>query len=183
VVLEGATHRQAFDLLPDGRRSQDAMSHVEAMGHTQKQMGDWLLAQGYENEAAKCFRRQAKRDDGKGYMYRNSIVPKDYIGAFVSNYPCGLTHPYEDRYITYREAMTIMGLPSNFELLDPKRTFNHVCQNVPVGTATDMCDEIKAVLGGDRQMLDSTYTFQWNQRRESASVEDVQRGSLEALFA
>jgi hypothetical protein len=95
-------------------------------------------------------------------MRRGTVVPKDYIGAFVGHYPVCLTHPVEDRYITWREAMTIMGLPDNFELLDPENTTNHICQNVPVQTATDMATEVLGYLNDEREMLDSTYTFQYN---------------------
>jgi hypothetical protein len=74
-----------------------------------------------------------------------------------------LTHPDEDRFITYREAMTIMGLPDNFELVDanPKNA-NHICQNVPVQTATDMAGEVLAVLRGERQMVNTDYILQHN---------------------
>lgn len=180
VVMGGAKHRDFFNARREGK-TVDIMSFVEEAGHTQKMMGEWMAREGYERESEKCFRRQAKRDDGKGYMYRTVVVPKDYIGAFVSSIPNSTTHPHEDRYINYREAMTIMGLPSDFELLDPRRNLNHICQNVPVATARDMATEIAAVLGGERQRTNSRYTFQWNHRSEHKFVRD-ESASLESFM-
>jgi hypothetical protein len=58
--------------------------------------------------------------------------------------------------------MSIMGLPEDFTLLNPSRFLNHMCQNVPVGTATDMANEIKAVLNGERDMLNANMIYQYN---------------------
>jgi site-specific DNA-cytosine methylase len=66
-----------------------------------------------------------------------------------------LAHNTEDRYITYREAMTIMGLPSDFELIDPKKNMNHMCQNVPVRTAFDMATMVK-------RTIEDRSSFMWN---------------------
>ena len=101
-------------------------------------------------------------------MGRGVIVPKDRIGAFVGHYPVMLTHPVEDRFITYREAMSIMGLPENFELVDAgKKNANHICQNVPVQTATDMATEVREALLGNREMVDTDYVIQYNSKRAS----------------
>ena len=98
-------------------------------------------------------------------MRRGTIVPKDHIGAFVGHYPKMLTHPYEDRYITYREAMSIMGMPEDYELLKPSQSYNHICQNVPIKTAMDMATEVKAVLEGKREMVDARLVYQYNHDR------------------
>ena len=99
-------------------------------------------------------------------MRRGVVVPKDYIGAFVGHYPTMLTHPVEDRFITFREGLAIMGHPDNFELLDPHSSSNHICQNVPVQTAEDMATEIKAALEGEREWVDIPLVFQYNHRQE-----------------
>lgn len=78
----------------------------------------WMTERGYEREAKAALRRDGKLADGKGLMYKRTIVPNGKIGAFVNPYPVILTHPVEDRYISFREAMTIMGLPQDFELLE-----------------------------------------------------------------
>jgi hypothetical protein len=92
-----------------------------------------------------------------------------------------LTHPYEDRYITIREAMTIMGLPQDFELLDPKNSINHICQNVHTETAKDMATEIKNVFEGNRPWSDTDFLFQTN-IDETTEQWNVTDNNLEMFF-
>ena len=125
---------------------------------------------------------QDKLDAGGNIMRRASYIPKDYIGAFVGHLPVSMTHHTEDRYLTYRECMTIMGLPQDFELLNPARNLNHVCQNVPVGTATDMALEIKAVLEGRRNMLNSSLIYQFNPQKTYEIREPESLSSLESFL-
>lgn len=143
-------------------RGNDVESIIEKSGHDYSVVGKWMDKEGYEREVPKCERKFEKLAAGGNIMRRGTIIPKDYIGAFVGHYPSVLTHPYEDRYITYREAMTIMGLPSDFELLDPKKSVNHICQNVPFQTARDMSVEIKAVFNNERPWADTDFLFQSN---------------------
>jgi hypothetical protein len=78
--------------------------------------------------------------------------------------------------------MTIMGLPQDFELLSPAKNLNHVCQNVPVHTATDMAFEIKSVLEGRRDMLNGTLMYQFNPQK-TYEIRDVETlGSLESFL-
>jgi hypothetical protein len=119
---------------------------------------------------------------GGNIMRRGTIVPRDYIGAFVGHYPMMLTHPVEDRYITYREAMTIMGLPQDFELLDPKKSTNHICQNVPVSTAHDMATEVREYLEGKRELVDARLAFQYNFSRTNEFSMDQQGSTLDSFF-
>lgn len=143
-------------------RSNDMFSFIEQQGYDYNQVGEWLGKHGYDREVEKCKYKYAKLAAGGNVMRRGTIVPKDFIGAFVGHYPSMLTHPDLDRYINYREALSIMGMPTDFELLDPKKSANHICQNVPVNTAKDMAHEVNEVLLGNRPFLDSTYTYQQN---------------------
>ena len=159
----GLTHKEfAKQVEPEKARQNDTFSYIEKMGVGYAELSTWMSEKGYELEAASCLRKKVKLESGGNIMRRGVIVPKDYIGAFVGHYPLMLTHPVEDRFITYREAMSIMGLPDNFELIDPKKNSNHICQNVPVQTARDMATEVREYLLGNRQMNDSTFTFQFN---------------------
>jgi site-specific DNA-cytosine methylase len=146
-------------------RSNDVFSFIEQQGYDYKQVGKWLEENGYENEAEKCKYKYDKLASGGNIMRRGTIVPKDFIGAFVGHYPSMLTHPDQDRYITYREALSIMGMPEDFELLNPKKSANHICQNVPVKTARDMAREVNEVLLGNRPYVKSNYTYQQNVNR------------------
>lgn len=165
----GITHREFFDLVePQKVRNSDVFSYIERMGYDYLQVGEWMSKNGYEKEVEKCKYRYDKLKQGKNIMRRGTIVPKDYIGAFVGHYPTMLTHPHEDRYITYREAMTIMGLPNDFELVNasPKNA-NHICQNVPVQTAFDMANEVKKYLNNELELIDADYVLQYNQSQKN----------------
>lgn len=160
----GITHREFAKLFePLKARSNDVFSYIEMKGYNYEILSKWMLEKGYEKEKEKCEYKFKKISLGKNIMRRGTIIPRDYIGAFVGHYPMMLTHPDEDRYINYREAMTIMGLPQNFQLLNasPKNA-NHICQNVPVQTATDMATEVLEYLNGNREVINSTFTLQNN---------------------
>ena len=102
---------------------------------------------------------------GGNIMRKNIEIPSDKIGAFVGHLPTMLTHPDEDRFLTVREALYIMRMPSDFELLDPKRTLNHICQNVPVTTAEFVCKQISKYLSGSIDLVDTDFLIQDNRKK------------------
>ena len=165
----GITHQDFYKMIT---KTDNAMDWLERKGITYQQVGQWMKKQGLDRQAERCERIHEKLGKGLNIMRRLTTVPKNFIGAFVGHYPGMLTHYNQDRYITYREAMTIMGLPYDFELLNPNRFLNHVCQNVPVGTATDMANEIKAALNGERDWISGDLLYQYNasQRYELADT-------------
>lgn len=176
VVHGGITHRQHFDILDTtniATRYLDAKSLIELSGHDYRKVGQWMKKEGYDKEEEKCERMYKKLNDGGNIMRRGTIVPKDYIGAFVGHYPTMLTHPHEDRYITYREAMAIMGLPSDYELLNPKKSYNHICQNVPYLSAFDMGTQIKKYLNGELDKINSNITYQYNNSKTHTTEENL----------
>jgi site-specific DNA-cytosine methylase len=179
----GKSHTQhSHDVDPTSARGVDAFSYIERAGKTYNEVADWMEKNGFENEVEKCHYKHEKLAKGGSIMRRGVIVPKDRIGAFVGHYPTMLTHPDEDRFITYREAMSIMGLPEDFELVDAStKVANHICQNVPVQTATDMATEVLATLRGERIMVDTDYILQYNTTNKIEYDEQV--NTLEAFFA
>lgn len=179
VMHEGISHKEFQQKLT---KSADVMHYMEENGHNYRMAKSFFEKEGYAKLAAKMDLIQNKLDAGGNIMRRASYIPKDYIGAFVGHLPVSMTHPYEDRYLTYRECMTIMGLPQDFELLNPARNLNHVCQNVPVGTATDMATEIKAVLEGKRDMLNASLLYQFNPQKAYEIRDTEPPPSLESFF-
>ena len=177
----GITHAEfASKVKPDSARNLDVLAYIETQTNY-LEVAKWMKANGLDREVEKCERRHAKLASGKSIMRRNTIVPRDYIGAFVGHYPVMLTHPVEDRYINYREAMTIMGLPENFELVGASPgNANMICQNVPVQTATDMATEVVEYLRGNRKTIDSKYVIQYNHTQTHIAESD--RASLEAFL-
>ena len=178
----GRTHKEHSELV-DNQFTKSGLcvfTYIERNGYNFKQVSEWMAKHGYDNEAEKSMRKYEKLKSGGNIMKRGVTIPKDYIGAFVGHYPKMLTHPDEDRFITYREAMTIMGLPQDFELLNPKQSSNHICQNVPVQTAKDMAGEVKKYIEGNAKMVDTDYIMQYNHRQEAQYTE---RGAtLEAFL-
>ena len=179
----GRTHKEHHEAIPlTSARGVCAFSYIESMGHDYKRVGQWMAKNGFEKEVEKCDYKYEKLASGKSIMRRGVIVPKDRIGAFVGHYPVMLTHPDEDRFITYREAMSIMGLPEDFELVDASpRNANHICQNVPVQTAQDMATEVLATLRGERNWIDTDYILQYNTTQKLEYEE--QTNTLEEFFA
>jgi hypothetical protein len=113
-------------------------------------------------------------------MTKNIYFPRKYTGAFVGHLPKNMTHHKENRFLTYRECMAMMGLPSDFEIINPKRNLNHVCQNVPVSTAIDMAREVKAYLEGKRTMVSADFAVQSNLNKKIQYESNV---TLEQFFS
>jgi len=178
----GKTHTEhSRDVDPTSARGVDSFSYIERAGKTYNEVADWMAANGFEKEVDKCHYKHEKLAKGGSIMRRGVIVPKDRIGAFVGHYPTMLTHPDEDRFINYREAMSIMGLPEDFELVDAgPKVANHICQNVPVQTATDMATEVLATLKGLRKMVDTDYILQYNGTQKLEYQENIT--TLEAFL-
>jgi site-specific DNA-cytosine methylase len=165
-VKGGMSHKDFAQSLVDSDYDRPSFNVESEMILTMKvpyeNVAKWMSDHGYEREADKCMRRDAKLKSGKGVMWRGTVVPVHHIGAFVVHMPFVVTHPVEDRYINYREAMTIMGLPQDYELLDPERSINHICQNVPFKTAGDMATEVQAAIRGERQLEQASFLIQDN---------------------
>lgn len=74
-----------------------------------------------------------------------------------------------------------MGMPSDYELLEPKKSFNHICQNVPVPTARDMATEVKKYLEGKLDYADSKLVLQ-NNLTETHEIWDAGMASIDSFF-
>ena len=175
----GITHKDFYDRI---EKTDNPMDWLERKGKKYDEVGRWMRSQGLDRAAERCDRIFTKLQGEGNIMRRLTTVPKGHIGAFVGHYPNLLTHPIEDRYLTYREAMSIMGLPEDFELLNPARNLNHVCQNVPVGTATDMASEIKASLEGKRDMINASLVYQYNAQKTYEIRDSEPLSSLESFL-
>jgi site-specific DNA-cytosine methylase len=135
---------------------------------------------GYENHARKCRRMGDKLKAGGNIMRKTTEIGKDFIGAFVGHFPIELTHPDQDRYINVREALSIMKMPKDFQLVGGRRNINMICQNVPVTTATDMAENVKKFLGNELQTVESEFAVQDNKTRKFWS--EPAPSTLEAFF-
>ena len=161
VIEGGITHSEFQDKI---EKTTNPMDEIEK--HTNyKVVAQWMRDNGYDNEAAKCDRKYHKLKAGGNIMRKTTEIPKDYIGAFVGHFPTNLCHPDEDRYLTVREAMSIMKLPDDFNLLNPKANLNHICQNVPVTTAEYPARMIKKWLEGNLDSIETNFLVEDNKKR------------------
>lgn len=158
----GITHQQFAEKI---ERTTNPLDYIEANGIKYRDVADWMTANGFENEAAKCHRMHKKLESGGNIMRKNTEIPKDYIGAFVGHMPTSIAHPDEDRYITIREAMAIMKLPSDFTLVGGVKNLNHICQNVPVTTAMDMAHMVKDYMANKLDTIMTRYLVQDNKTK------------------
>ena len=66
-------------------------------------------------------------------------------------------HTEEDRFFNVRELLHLMGMPEDFQVENPAKNWNHICQNVPVNTAADWAREVVKFCRGELEM--STFHF------------------------
>jgi len=163
VVYPGKTHTEICAMLP---KSTGAQLIIEGQGHKYEDIARWMRTNGYEKQALRCEAIDAKLQAGGNVMRKLLEFPRDYIGAFVAHLPTQLIHPLECRFLTIRECLEIMKMPSNFQLQGGVKNLNMICQNVPVTTATDMAREVLAVLKGDRDLISTDFLIQDNRKQE-----------------
>ena len=161
--MEGGITHQEFAAKIE--KTTNPLDYIEAAGITYDKVAEWMRTNGYEREASKCDRMYHKLESGGNIMRKNTEIPKDYIGAFVGHMPTSIAHPDEDRYLTIREAMAIMKLPEDFQLQGGLKNLNHICQNVPVTTATDMANAVKDYLEGKLDTVQSEFLVQDNKTK------------------
>lgn len=122
---------------------------------------DWFEKEGLTrpfNEASRVLKRVQEKGgfwDGSFPIYRGdgtyaTLIQRTLLGV----------HPRDDRVITTRECMHLMGLPHDFELVNGQ--MNNICQNVPVCTAADMTREVVAFINGEREISNASYLLQSN---------------------
>ena len=87
-----------------------------------------------------------KLADNKGWWDGTPLIFHDATNAIIAK-NAAIVRPGTERGITIREAMHLMGLPHDFELMGG--SFNHICQNVPVTTAADWTTEVVKFIKGE----------------------------------
>ncbi len=108
-----------------------------------------------------------KRDAGKNYWDSTPYTPHrgELCNAVVGKHIHLCINPNEERSLSIREMMHLMGLPHDFEMINPKRNWNHICQNVPKSTAQYIGNEIKQSLEGNRESSGVKFLKQDNTRK------------------
>ena len=163
------TNRSTVDIIFDENLYDDYISFLESKND--------------EVELKKMRHIKGKLDNGKGFW--NSFP---HLASITEHDVCSVTgrsmdrliHPFENRTFTYREYMHLMGMPHDFQLMDPKKDLNKIAQNVPACTARDMSLEVEKFIKGKLKPSDTDYLKQNN---ISQKMEDVNvRSRASVLF-
>lgn len=173
----GISHMEFFNLI---EKTTNPLHYIEDKGVDYEDVAKWMDDNGHENHARKCRRMGEKLKAGGNIMRKTTEVGKDYIGAFVGHFPMELTHPDQDRYLNIREALSIMKMPKDFQLVGGRKNINMICQNVPVTTAQDMAENVKRFLSGDACLVESDFVIQDNKSETFWS--EKQPATLEAFM-
>jgi hypothetical protein len=121
--------------------------------------------------AKRARRMKLKLDENKGYWSHGVTLFKGLVPSLIGAMPHSAINPITGKFMTIRDCLRIMGMPDDFNLVgdSPLTKVNHICQNVPVGTAADMMTGIIAYLNGECEFSSSSYIKQSNKKREYKS--------------
>jgi len=142
---------------------------------------DWFKKT--DNEKGQKYAAHAlkKFEIGKGIWDGSTHVFDDVMNAVIGRNMVDTIHPTQNRSLTVREALHMMGFPMDFELLRGKPSINHIAQNVPVCTARDICTEIGKYISGS--LLDSGSSFvKQNNFKETVEHVEYERNELTSFF-
>ena len=104
--------------------------------------------------------RKEKVDAGLGFFAPQPIVYSDSTNAIISKCMNWILHPVEQRFLNTREIMSMMGMPTDYNLVN--HNLQQVTQNVPVKTASDMTKQVIKYIKGELKISDSSFIKQDN---------------------
>ena len=162
VIRPESTHQSLQDELT---KPWEIISYIQKHS-TLNGLAHWLGKQGEQELSERYYQKSSKVLNGKHIFKRGGYLGKNYIHAISQRMPSLMIHPNEERYITFRETMTMMGLPQDFELHQPYKNIHHIGQNVPVDTAVDMANQIKKYVDKQLTMMYNTIMFQDNTKND-----------------
>ena len=162
--------------LNDIRVSQSVVSRsIDLNKNDLSKLSQWMLDNGYEKEANRVSHIAKKFAQGKSAWTHSANIGRATIPAFVGAIVDAFIHPYECRYLTFREALAIMAMPEDFCLFDKNINTckNHIAQNVCVSTSYEMVQEIISMMHGNRDMLeigDNQYVIQDHRKGDTITI-------------
>lgn len=125
-----------------------------------------------------CLHCKEKRSKGLGYWDSSTYMPNDglYVNAMISKNIHRSLHPTQERGYNIREILHLMGHPHDFEMIDAKRNWVHISQNVPVKTATFIGSQIREYLNGKLPIASTSFVMQDNikQRLDTPSMPEAE---------
>lgn len=154
-------------------KSQNILELAISMANNDHEiLANWMSVHNYEKEVKRCLYRKMKVEDGKGYYTHGLTVARGQTPAFIGVLPHCLAHPTENRFLTLREALTIMDMPQDFNIVgdNPVKYANHICQNVCAFVARDMMHNIIFWLTGEnKNSINETFAIQRHRQNDIIS--------------
>ena len=100
---------------------------------------------------------------GKNFRvsHRLLLVDVDYVYAVIGEMMERNVHPTENRRMNIREYLTLMNMPFNFQIDNP-RNYNMLTQNTPVKTSEDITKEAIAIINNKREWHTDRFLMQDN---------------------
>ena len=125
---------------------------------------DYLSKNSTEKQYNIVKHYKTKREQGKSFWDNTTILANrgEFTNAIVGKSLTSMVHPTEERGYNVRELLWLMGMPHDFELINFKKNWNHICQNVPVKTATFIANNLKDYLNGNLTVTESEFMKQSN---------------------
>jgi len=129
-----------------------------------KELGETSDKDKYLKAARICRHCKKKREQGLGYWDSTTYLANDglYVNAVISKNIHRSLHPAEERGYNIRELLHLMGHPHDFEMIEAKKNWNHISQNVPVKTATFIGSQIREYLEGKLPISSTSFVMQDN---------------------
>lgn len=84
----------------------------------------------------------SKKKEGKNYYSEDACLFNKYFPSVQFRSIPNMLHYSGERFCTIREYLSLMGLPENFELYGNESSLPKIGQNVPVGTAKFIVQQI-----------------------------------------
>lgn len=144
-----------------------------------KELGETSDKDKYLRAARICRHCKKKREQGLGYWDSTTYLANDgqYVNAVISKNIHRSLHPTEERGYNIRELLHLMGHPHDFEMIEAKKNWNHISQNVPVKTATFIGTQIKEYLNGKLPISSTPFVMQDNikQRLDTPSMPEAEQ--------
>lgn len=124
-----------------------------------------------------------KLNAGESYWDSSMLLFNNYVNGVIGKSMNKLLHPIEDRFLSIRELLYLMGMPEDFVLNDSKRNYNHIAQNVPVTTARDWVLECKKFINGELSFSNVDFIKQNNEKQKiDTNNIGLQNNSFDLFF-
>ena len=117
---------------------------------------EYFASKGFDKVVKRVEHIDGKFKQNKSAWLRGPQIDRGFIPGFVSDTVINFVHPREQRYLTFREALSIMAMPYDFNMIGDNlyAQRNHIAQNVCMSTSEVFSNEIVKFLKGEYKIFD-----------------------------